>query len=96
MGLFKIEAYKCEWCGRIFPSNRNYHESECKYDPNARSCISCVFHRELVKDWSQDPQMEKAAGAYCPRRNQVFIYPHKKYCPDYKKDPNFISHREEE
>lgn len=88
MSLIKVEAYKCEYCGRLFDTNRNYHDIECLYDPKARNCLTCKFNGERVvgKDIQQI--------SYCPRCNELFKYPHQKYCPDYIKD-NVIFEKDE-
>ena len=92
MSLFKIESYKCEWCGALFENTKNYHEIECKYDPKARTCVSCAYATELKRQWNESERGEaKATGAYCPRADEIFVYPHKKYCADYKKIPELIS-----
>ena len=81
MALKEIKAYKCEYCGEIFPTDRNYHEMECRFNPKARTCSTCMFHRELIG--AQGTKFK-----YCPRANQLFEYPHENYCPDYKPDPD--------
>jgi len=75
--MIKIDAYKCEWCGKIF-QNEYGHISECKYDPKARTCITCGFGNQLIRDYNK-----KVDGVYCPRLNKVFEYPHDQYCPEY-------------
>ena len=86
MSLLEIKAYKCEWCGAVLQTNQTYHEIDCRYDPKARTCISCLYSKELKNNTDID-------ACYCPRNDRVFKFPHEKYCPDYKQDPNFISYR---
>lgn len=91
MASFEIKAYKCEWCGQVF-EHEGYHDLECKYDPKARTCVSCLYSSELKADY----QKKEATGVYCPRKDEVFIYPHEKYCCEYKKNPHFESYRKNE
>jgi uncharacterized C2H2 Zn-finger protein len=90
MSLVKIEAYKCEWCGRVFESDRTYHEMECSHDPKSRTCIGCLFSRDL-KTNRNDKNVEDVV--YCPRNDTVFKYPHQRYCADYKTDPNYEKYK---
>lgn len=83
MALKKIEAYECEYCGGLFKSNKCYHELECKYDPKARSCTTCIFNYERVT-------AQGTNFTYCPRAQSLFEFPHDKYCPDYKQDTSAI------
>ncbi len=83
MALIEIaKAYKCEFCGRLFENKQNFHEIECKYDPKGRTCVTCKFAYELVK--SSDEEI--TGVSYCPRVQELFKYPHSKYCPDYVRD----------
>jgi uncharacterized C2H2 Zn-finger protein len=92
MSLYEIKGFKCEWCGQIFETDRNYHDTECKHDPKARTCVSCVYTTECTSC-----QVKELHGVvYCPRANQVFKYPHDRYCPDYKKNPEFESYKPKE
>jgi hypothetical protein len=50
----KIEAFKCEFCGKIYanPKTCKSHEKNCYYNPSTRSCASCKFlvrERESAK-----------------------------------------------
>ena len=95
MATFKIEAYKCEWCGRLFEKElqADCHGTECVYDPKARTCASCAYSHELIKQY--DNKEPKATGSYCPRANKLFLYPCNKYCADYRKEPRFESYNKD-
>lgn len=88
MGFKEVTAYQCEFCGRLFPNDKNYHEIECRFDPKGRTCVTCMFSRELV------PSEEKSEYKYCPRKNAVFKYPCKKYCFEYVQDKNLFADKE--
>ncbi len=87
MALKKITAYECEHCGRLFKTDKNYHEIECKHDPSGRSCTTCIFNCE--KKSKQGTNI-----VYCPRADELFEYPHEKYCHSYKRDPLTIKEGE--
>jgi len=90
MGMIKVAAWKCEWCGRLFEHEYNSHDIECMYDPKAQTCVSCMFSGELKAEY--DAKEATRNVRYCPRSDTVFSYPHAKYCPDYKKAPEFESY----
>lgn len=84
MALFEIRAYKCEWCGRLFEHKESHWN--CPYDPGARTCVSCARAQEIKR--GKDGKV-----VYCPRADQVFEYPHDRYCPDYVQSDHYISYK---
>ena len=85
MSIKKIDAYRCTYCGKIM-LHPEMHEFECKYEPKSRTCTTCGFYHELVSN----PNEETKGIYYCPRANKLFKFPCEKYCPDYKRDPDFV------
>ncbi len=47
----KIEAYKCEFCGKIYanPKTIKAHEKKCYFNPSTRSCAACENHKLVEK-----------------------------------------------
>ncbi len=84
MAIQKIEAYRCTYCGKVMLSPE-MHEFECRYEPKARTCTTCGFENELIR--TREDGLHGAC--YCPRAEKVFSYPCAKYCPDYKRRPDF-------
>lgn len=43
-----IEAYKCEFCGKVYElkSSCSSHQNRCYFNPKTRSCASCEFNVE--------------------------------------------------
>ena len=71
----KVEAYKCDWCGRMFgrACNASQHECRCKNNPAKRHCITCKhsFYKEpeLEGDFFAQGYGEEPHGAWCRERN---------------------------
>ena len=84
MSIVKIEAYRCTYCGKIMLSPE-MHEFECRYEPKARTCTTCGFANELKSGSDEDTK----GVCYFPRADKTFRYPCAKYCPDYKRRPDF-------
>ena len=84
MALFEIKAYKCEWCGRVFEHEESHWD--CQYDPKARTCVSCARSAELKMDAKHGTGI-----VYCPRADEMFKYPHNRYCPDYIRQDDYQS-----
>lgn len=85
MGYQKVEAYKCEWCGKLVFETWQ-HDTECRYDPKARTCPTCIHSTE-----SKNIRSGGKTISYCPRADCIFEYPHVKYCADYRFDERFKS-----
>lgn len=86
MALIKIKtAYQCEFCGRLFLDNHNFHEIECRYNPRACNCLTCKYNNERICGDSN----VGSNVSYCPRNKSIFKYPHSNYCPDYVRDNNY-------
>jgi len=94
MALFKIEAWKCEWCGKSFDSIMPMHEIDCRYGPQARTCDSCLFNKNVASS-NRDNEAIRYNITYCERVNSVFKYPHDKYCPKWERNPNYMSLQQE-
>ena len=51
----QVTRYRCAWCGKEFKTPDRH---DCKWDPDAHNCLSCVhrgkYHPESVLDF--DPQ----------------------------------------
>ncbi len=84
MAMQKVEAYRCTYCGKVM-LRPDMHEFECRYNPKARTCVTCGFSCELKSSYDDDLKGVR----YCPRAEKLFHFPCDKYCPDYKRDPNF-------
>lgn len=43
----EVQAYKCDYCGKIYEAQKSCqsHEYRCYFNPRTRSCASCAFNR---------------------------------------------------
>ena len=43
--MYKVKAYKCIWCGKLFESRErgDKHEKMCEKNPYAFSCKDCKY-----------------------------------------------------
>ena len=43
----EVQAYQCDYCGKIFEQEKSCHSHEyrCYFNPRTRSCASCAFNR---------------------------------------------------
>ena len=68
----KVEAFKCDYCGRLlkFPRTAAVHEASCKNNPSTRHCITCIHgisaSYATVPSWA-DPYGPgtEISGPYC-------------------------------
>lgn len=68
----KVEAFKCDFCGRLLklPRTAALHEASCKNNPVARNCITCIHGIfaccAITPDWTDPygPGTEHS-GPYC-------------------------------
>lgn len=68
----KVEAYQCEYCGKLCKRQHSAkaHEASCRCNPAARHCITCIHGilatTRFKPDWS-DPfgPGNEECGPYC-------------------------------
>lgn len=69
----KVEAFKCEYCGKLlkFPRTAAVHEASCKNNPATRNCITCIHGIKAVIRYAQggfEPNGDagiEVKGPYC-------------------------------
>ena len=70
--MIAVNAWKCEWCGKItqYQYDPN-HGDGCEHAPQKRTCISCAHSTEMVGSGNS-----KCAGiGYCKYIDELTVYP---------------------
>lgn len=80
----KITAYRCDKCHYVTYNEYDRHAAECPADTKNRTCMTCVVGQDLV---TLRPKDSGVTVAYCPRRTEMFTYPHERYCRGHEAYP---------